>query len=138
MVLFTIFLLSLCINISHFQSVQISVDEFHGLKLHKNNELRSSKFSAVDTSNGRNNSDKEPRRPDQPEESGGNSTHSSDILDVIEQKWKLPETKDHLISLSLSSKVDVEDLGMYLANKSASVYRPGTVIDMSRILYIPT
>ena len=131
-VLFTIFLLSLCINIFHFQGVQIPVDEYHSVEVHRNVELHRNRIGVVAASDSRNNSDEGLHRPDVPSqhrESVRNMTHSSDLLDKIERNWKLPETKEHLASLSLSSKVDVEDLGMYLANKSANVYRTGTVIE---------
>ena len=57
-----------------------------------------------------------------------NHTLSSSFVKLIDWKSRLPETKDHLMNLSLSTEVDVEDLGMYLNNKSASVYNMGTIL----------
>ena len=55
-----------------------------------------------------------------------NHTLSKSFLKLIDWKSKMPETKEHLTSLS--ADVDVEDLGMYLSNKSAYVYNPGTIL----------
>ena len=45
---------------------------------------------------------------------------------VIDVHSRLPETRDHFAKLSVSSEIDADDLGKYLANKSARVYNPGT------------
>jgi hypothetical protein len=48
----------------------------------------------------------------------------SSLRNMNELDFRLPETKD----LSISSNVDVEDLGIQLANKSVNVYKPGMLI----------
>lgn len=60
---------------------------------------------------------------------GRNTTFSSGLPNIIKGVSILPESKDHLMRLSLSSEVDVEHLGMQLANKSARVYKPGMLIE---------
>lgn len=130
-VLFTIFLLSMCINWWHFQDVKIPVSEYNSQDNNGDVEFPSKTISITTTNNGRSKSVEGANRLNGTIHlgKGRNFTNSIDVLEEIERKWKkwkLSETEEHLARLSLSSKVDAEDLGMYLANKSAVVYRPGS------------
>ena len=130
-VLFTAYFLSTCINWLHYKSAQISNlennDDNQGtVQLPGTSISPQSSRKSVGTKNEDGNAeiDRENKR---------NIPYSSGLLKIIEGKSKFSETEDHLVRLSLSSNVDVEDLGMYLANKSATVYNPGTMIQSGAI-----
>lgn len=125
-VLFTAYFLSTYINWLHYKSAQISYlennDDNHGtFQLPGTSITPQSSRKLVGTKNEDGNAEihREDKR---------NIPYSSGLLKMIEGKSKLPETKDNLMRLSLSSNVDIEDLGVYLGNKSATVYNPGTMI----------
>ena len=54
-----------------------------------------------------------------------NDHNNASSITFMDPKPRLPETTDHLIRLS--SKFDVKDLGIQLANQSAHVYKPGMI-----------
>ena len=54
-----------------------------------------------------------------------NDHNNASSIPFMDPKPRLPETTDHLIRLS--SKFDVKDLGIQLANQSAHVYKPGMI-----------
>lgn len=135
--MFTVSILLMCINWMQFNHLQIPGDEtiHYGHESHVPprrfpNAVVVQNHTNVVTSaihKDANNTDPRKVKGDLPLLKR-NHTLSKSFLKMIDWKSRMPETKEHLMSLSRSPEVDVEDLGMYLSNKSAYVYNMGTII----------
>jgi len=121
-VLLIIFLLSMCTNWLQYKELLISIDGYGN----KNFELP--KPISDNNVNSTNYVQQEVSKLPTPIQRGQRRSDSFffSLRKAIETNSRLPETKDHLIKLSISSEVDVDDLGIKLANKSVDVYRPGS------------
>ena len=133
--IFTVSILLMCTNWMLFNHLQIPSDEIVQRKssvppFRSQNAVvvqnhTSVDSSAIDDKAVADNADPRKIQGDLPPVKT-NHTLSKNFLKLIDWKSKMPETKEHL--MSLSADVDVEDLGMYLGNKSAYVYNTGTIL----------
>ena len=134
--MFTVSILLMCINWMQFNHLQIPGDEI----IHYGHETPVPPRRFQSTVFVQNHTDlvtsaihKAPNNTDPSKVKGDipllkrNHTLSKSFLKMIDWKSRIPETKEHLMNLSRSPEVDVEDLGMYLSNKSAYVYNMGTI-----------